>query len=271
LIVDLLADHIDQNCEKRMGATQTQSPPHGSDKTFSRSLHRQPRPLGEKAGGFGSNKLQKPPYSRSQPLNLFPTPTRSLQQSSPTEEKDQQTGTHVSWTDTFRLIFATSYLIISFAILGLTLYLVLSDLSPFPPILIYTLAIICFSIVMFPTIILSGHRGLILFFGITVLLLLSTSSLATAFAMTPVGKCANADYATSHTLTGGSRVRCQMVQTQCALLWIGLRSDMDPRLTYRSGGVYSEFGFDLSRCYRCGSGGVEYPADTRNVSKNINI
>lgn len=271
MIVDLLADHIDQNCEKRMGATQTQSPPHGSDKTFSRSLHRQPRPLGEKAGGFGSNKLQKPPYSRSQPLNLFPTPTRSLQQSSPTEEKDQQTGTHVSWTDTFRLIFATSYLIISFAILGLTLYLVLSDLSPFPPILIYTLAIICFSIVIFPTIILSGHRGLILFFGITVLLLLSTSSLATAFAMTPVGNCANADYATSHTLTGGSRVRCQMVQTQCALLWIGLRSGMDPRLTYRSGGVYSEFGFDLSRCYRCGSGGVEYPADTRNVSKNINI
>jgi hypothetical protein len=126
---------------------------------------------------------------------------------------------------------------------------------------------------MFPTIILSGHRGLILFFGITVLLLLITSSMAIAFAMTPVGNCSNADYATSHSLTGGSKVRCQMVQTECALLWIGLRSGMDPRLSCRSGGVYREFGFDLSRYYRCGRGGVEYPAaaDTRNVSKNINI
>jgi hypothetical protein len=83
----------------------------------------------------------------------------------------------------------------------------------------------CFSIIIFPTIVLSGHRGLVLFFGITVLLLLITSALAIAFAMTPAGSCLNADYVVSHTLTDGNILRCQMVQAQCALLWIGIMFD----------------------------------------------
>jgi hypothetical protein len=138
------------------------------------------------------------------------------------ERKHEQNYLQFTVADLFRVIFITIYFIISFSLLGLTLYLLLSQLDSTPPLLIYTLASTCFSIIIFPAIILSKHRGLILFFGITVLLLLVTSCLAIAFAMTPASSCSNWDYVLSHALTGGSMVRCQLIQIQCAFLWIGI-------------------------------------------------
>src|SRR5579859_1496177 len=150
----------------------------------------------------------------------IPRPYASSIPTSPAKEREEG-YLHFTVTDLFRVIFITIYFIISFSILGLTLYLLLSQLSSIQPLIIYTLASTCFSIIIFPAIILSHHRGLILFFGITVLLLLITCSLAIAFAMTPASSCSDGDYVVSHALTGGSLVRCQLIQIQCAFLWIG--------------------------------------------------
>lgn len=202
------------------------------DKRFSQSLY-DPRRNQRRFGGTLTENVQYPQRpaialktkgkeleSRSRrPISILPPVPSSA---SPVEEKwKRDSDTHLSLSSTLRIGLITSYLLISFAILGLTLSLVLSSPSSPSPLLIYTLAVTCFSIIIFPTIILSGHRGLILFFGITILLLLLTSALAITFAMTPAGDCSNVDYVTIHALTGGTTIRCQMVQAQCALLWIG--------------------------------------------------
>ena len=217
----------------RSAAQDNNSPP-GLDRRFSLSLYHPPRNKRQFAGTEADVQYPQRPAialktkgkelaSRTRPpISILP-PAPSPTSVSPVEEKRKRdSDNHHSSSTALRIGFITSYLLISFAILGLTLSLVLSSVSSPSPLLIYTLAVTCFSIVIFPTIILSGHRGLILFFGITVLLLLLTSALAIAFAMTPTGNCSNADYLTIHALTGGSTIRCQMVQAQCALLWIGL-------------------------------------------------
>ena len=177
------------------------------------SVRRPARAL-SKSNGKHVAKRDAVSFAISRPPHDSSIPT------SPTKEREEG-YLHFTVTDLFRVIFITIYFIISFSLLGLTLYLLLSQLSSTPPLIIYTLASTCFSIIIFPAIILSHHRGLILFFGITVLLLLITCSLAIAFAMAPATSCSDWDYVVSHALTGGSPVRCQLIQIQCAFLWIG--------------------------------------------------
>ena len=127
-----------------------------------------------------------------------------------------------------RIFFFTLYLLISFAILGLTLFLILTKTSrATPPLFKYTLFVICFAIVMFPIIVLSRHKASIVFIGILVLIFLATSALAVVLAMAPLTTCGDPSYVEAHALTDNVQLRCQLVQAECALLWLGRGSFRD--------------------------------------------
>jgi membrane-associated HD superfamily phosphohydrolase len=127
-----------------------------------------------------------------------------------------------------RTIFFTLYLLISFSILGLTLFLILTKTSrATPPLFKYTLFVICFAIVMFPIIVLSRHKASIVFMGILVLIFLATSALAVVLAMAPLKTCGDPSYVEAHSLTDNVPLRCQLVQAECALLWLGRCSFRD--------------------------------------------
>jgi hypothetical protein len=124
-----------------------------------------------------------------------------------------------------RIFFFTLYLLISFGILGLTLFLILTKTSrATPPLFKYTLFVICFAIVMFPIIVLSRHKASIVFIGILVMIFLATSALAVVLAMAPLTTCGDPSYVEAHALTDNVELRCQLVQAECALLWLGRRS-----------------------------------------------
>lgn len=123
-----------------------------------------------------------------------------------------------------QIFFYSLYLLISFGILGLTLFLILTKTSnATPPLFKYTLFVICFSIVIFPVIILSRHKASIIFIGILVVIFLSASALAVVLAMAPLTSCGDMSYVQAHALTDGVQLRCQLVQAECALLWLGKR------------------------------------------------
>lgn len=63
--------------------------------------------------------------------------------------------------------------------------------------------------------------------GILVLIFLSTSALAVVLAMAPLSSCGNMSYVQAHSLTDGVELRCQLVQAECALLWLGESPSQD--------------------------------------------
>jgi hypothetical protein len=80
---------------------------------------------------------------------------------------------------------------------------------------------------MFPIIVLSRHKASIVFMGILVLIFLATSALAIVLAMAPLTTCGDPSYVEAHALTDNVQLRCQLVQAECALLWLGRCSFRD--------------------------------------------
>jgi hypothetical protein len=120
----------------------------------------------------------------------------------------------------FRFLFAILYLLSAFAALAVNLILLLTQLSgSIPPLMIYIFSVICFSILTFPMITLSGQVGGILFFGILNTILQTTCALALTLSMAPTNSCAVSTYVLDHPMAGGLADRCRLVQADLALLW----------------------------------------------------
>ena len=159
------------------------------------------------------------------PNPSHPPPMRQTSSPISSSEKSKsgsEMSTKLQHWDYVLMFLIFLFLALSFTSMGLTLVQILSPIiTGVPKLLIFVISILCFTIVTYPILVLSGNRGCTLFFGILGGILLGTCALTMTLAMTPMASCFSSGYREDHPLTGGMEMRCVLVQSEIGLLWGG--------------------------------------------------